>query len=96
MLINNESLYNEKYPRSKRSIREVCLEECKYVVKERKVLKCMLKCITDDIESSPNGSDKKDSDKEQCEEHLDEESSNQKSKLHKILVLAQFQAMFLV
>ena len=73
MLINNESLYNEKYPRSKRSIREVCLEECKYVVKERKVLKCMLKCITDDIESSPN-----DSHKEQCEEHLDEESSNEK------------------
>ena len=45
------------------------LEECKYVVKEKK----MPEYITDDIEICSDGSDRKDSD----EENSDEENSNE-------------------
>ena len=56
---------------------QVILEECRFAVKEKR----MPECITDDIETSSDDSDREDSDKEIFnEENSDEENSNEENK----------------
>ena len=63
---------------------QVFLEECKYVVKEKK----MPEYITDDIELSSDDSDKGDYDEENSnEENTYEESSNEENKYRMCLFL---------
>ena len=58
------------------------LQECKYVIEEKK----MPKYITEDIEISSDDSGKKNSDEENFdEEYCDEENSNEESNLDTVL-----------
>ena len=55
---------------------QVFLEECKYVVKEKKIPEY----ITEDIELSSDGSDRQDSNEENSnEQNSDEENSNEEN-----------------
>ena len=74
MFISN--LIDSVFRTGKNYYPSVFLEECKYIVKEKK----MPEYIADDIEISSDSSNREDSDEEKFnEENSDEENSNEKN-----------------
>ena len=74
-------MINSVYRTNKNYYPQILLEQCKFVVKEKK----MPEYITDDIETSSDDSDREDSDEENPdEENSDEEKFNKENQAQNV------------